>query len=437
MDAYIAICIALIFIDIALLYALSKMKKANKELSDKIIKLTGHMGSDSDLQIPEASDAQQARKLEILGRLAIGIAHDFNNVLQVINGQSELMLNKFSDQPEVIKNLHTVIIAGEKGASLARQLLVFSRKKETELKPVDVNDVIKPMKKMLERVIGENIRLNVQFNPRCSMVMADEVLIEEILMNLTVNARDAMLFGGNITIKIEDILPDKSVVARITEAEHINYLRLTIQDEGEGIPEEILGNIFDPFFTTKADDKGTGLGLATVYGITRQLGGFIDVVSKLGIGTTFHIYLPATDERRDMELNFPTEDEVCVNKDKNILILEDDAMVNKLINDVISCDGMNVYSVYDIAEATAVYEERKDELDLIISDIILPDGNGPEFVKGLIENGMDLPFILISGYTEDKLQVEKIIDKEHYFLHKPFTVPDLRNTVNKALSQSD
>ncbi len=434
MDAYIAICIALVLIDIALLYALSKMKKANIELSDKIIKLTGQMGSEPDLKIPEASDAQQARKLEILGRLAIGIAHDFNNVLQVINGQSELMLHKFSQYPDVVKNLQTVIIAGEKGASLARQLLVFSRKKETELKPVDVNAVIKPMKKMLERVIGENIHLNVNFNPRCSKILADEVLIEEILMNLTVNARDAMLFGGSISIKIEDVIPDSTTISRITEAENKTYLRLSVQDEGEGIPKEIIKDIFDPFFTTKTDDKGTGLGLATVYGITRQLGGFIDVNSKLGIGTTFYIYLPASDLELEVITEAPIEEETYSNSGKSVLVLEDDAMVNRLIHDVIVNEGINVYSVYDIEEAKAVYQERKEELDLIVSDIILPDGNGPEFVKSLIDEGMTIPFILISGYTEDKMQVERIIDKEHYFLHKPFTVPDLRKTVNKALS---
>jgi signal transduction histidine kinase/CheY-like chemotaxis protein len=434
MDAYIFICVFLILIDIALLYALSKMKRINRELGEKILKLTSHLGIEGDLNLSKPKDDQQARKLEILGRLAIGIAHDFNNILQVINGQTELMLNKHVDNHEVANNLRTILIAGERGASLARQLLVFSRKKETELKPVDVNNVIKPMKKMLERVIGENIALDVHYKPRCSMIMADEVLIEEILMNLAVNARDAMLFGGRIAIRLEDVTPDADLKAKVPEAETKQYLLLSVQDEGEGIPEDVLPHIFEPFFTTKSDNKGTGLGLATVYGITRQLGGFTTAESKLGIGTTFNIYIPSTSERRTDIPAIAAEMGDCKIEHKSILILEDDAMVNRLIYDVVKCKGVEVYSVYDIAEARDVYNDRKDELDLIISDIILPDGNGPEFIQSLITEGMEIPFILISGYTEDKMQVERIIEKDHYFLQKPFTVPALKTTVYKALS---
>jgi signal transduction histidine kinase/CheY-like chemotaxis protein len=434
MDAYIAISIALIFIDITLLYALSKMKRINRDLEEKIIKLTSHLGIDSGINLSKPDDDQQARKLEIIGRLAIGIAHDFNNILQVINGQTELMLNKHSEDSDIVGNLRTILIAGERGASLARQLLVFTRKKETELKPVDINNVIKPMKRMLERVIGENIALDVHFNPRCSMVMADEVLIEEIIMNLTVNARDAMLFGGRITVQMEDVTPDSDLFAKYPEAEPRQYLKLSVQDEGEGIPEDVIPHIFEPFFTTKAENKGTGLGLATVYGITRQLGGFIQVKSKLGIGTTFHIYLPSTEERRTETESTPEVFEECEIKHKKILILEDDAMVNRLIYDVIKCKDVDVYSVYDLAEARDVWKDRKDEIDLIIADIILPDGNGPELIKEFIDGGMTIPFIFISGYTEDKMQVSRIINKEHFFLQKPFTVPQLKITVSKALA---
>ena len=373
----------------------------------------------------------QARKMEAIGQLAGGIAHDFNNLLTVIHGNVQLVLMDESQLNEENRQcLKQVIDATERAGNLTRQLLAFGRKQAIQFQPLNLNDVIGNFTKMLKRVIGEHIVLQCCYAEDLPSVDADVGMIEQILINLIVNARDAMPQGGSIVITTEAISLDVSRVDSHPEAQPGEFVCITVGDTGMGIYPEYLPRIFEPFFTTKEAGKGTGLGLATVYGIVKQHQGWIEVSSQLGSGTTFKIFLPAGAPGVKQKLVPQMKASPAVGHEK-ILLVEDDADVRMVARDVLEASGYQIWEASNGLEALNVWKTNASQIDLLLTDVIMPGGlNGRELSDQLRRERPGLKVILMTGYSPD-LMVK--IQPQSHILTKPFSMEGLTETVRNCL----
>ena len=373
----------------------------------------------------------QARKMEAIGQLAGGIAHDFNNLLIVIHGNVQLVLMDESQLKEENRQcLKQVIDATERAGNLTRQLLAFGRKQVIQFQPLNLNDVIGNFTKMLKRVIGEHIVLQCCYAEDLPSVDADIGMIEQILINLIVNARDAMPQGGSIVITTEAISIDASRVDSHPEAQPGEFVCITVGDTGTGIYPEYLPRIFEPFFTTKEAGKGTGLGLATVYGIVKQHQGWIEVSSQLGSGTTFKIFLPAGAPGVKQKLVPQMKASPAVGHEK-ILLVEDDADVRMVARDVLEASGYQIWEASNGLEALNVWKTNASQIDLLLTDVIMPGGlNGRELSDRLRRERPGLKVILMTGYSPD-LMVK--IQPQSHILTKPFSMEGLTETVRNCL----
>ncbi len=373
----------------------------------------------------------QAQKLEAIGHLAGGVAHDFNNLLTVIHANTQLVLMDEGQLNEENRQcLQQVTEATERAANLTRQLLAFGRKQDIQFQPVNLNQVINNFTKMLNRVIGEHITLRCRYAEDLPPANGDVSMLEQVLINLIVNARDAMPDGGSIVITTEAVRVGASQVAIHPEAHPGKFVCMTVADTGAGIHPEHLSRIFEPFFTTKDAGKGTGLGLSTVHGIVKQHGGWIEVSSQLGSGTTFKIFLPAGTFGAAEKSPQPTEARVVGGNEK-ILLVEDDADVRMVARDVLEVSGYHIWEAANGQEALNVWQHNAAKVDLLLTDIIMPGGlNGRELADRLRGERPGLKVILMSGYSADR--VEKIQSQNH-ILHKPFSLESLTETVRKCL----
>ena len=373
----------------------------------------------------------QARKMEAIGQLAGGIAHDFNNLLTVIHGNVQLVLMDESQLKEENRQcLKQVIDATERAGNLTRQLLAFGRKQVIQFQPLNLNDVIGNFTKMLKRVIGEHVVLQCCYAEDLPSVDADIGMIEQILINLIVNARDAMPQGGSIVITTEAISIDASRVDSHPEAQPGEFVCITVGDTGTGIYPEYLPRIFEPFFTTKEAGKGTGLGLATVYGIVKQHQGWIEVSSQLGSGTTFKIFLPAGAPGVKQKLVPQMKASPAVGHEK-ILLVEDDADVRMVARDVLEASGYQIWEASNGLEALNVWKTNASQIDLLLTDVIMPGGlNGRELSDRLRRERPGLKVILMTGYSPD-LMVK--IQPQSHILTKPFSMEGLTETVRNCL----
>jgi len=373
----------------------------------------------------------QARKMEAIGQLAGGIAHDFNNLLTVIHGNVQLVLMDESQLKEENRQcLKQVIDATERAGNLTRQLLAFGRKQVIQFQPLNLNDVIGNFTKMLKRVIGEHVVLQCCYAEDLPSVDADIGMIEQILINLIVNARDAMPQGGSIVITTEAISIDVSRVDSHPEAQPGEFVCITVADTGMGIYPEYLPRIFEPFFTTKEAGKGTGLGLATVYGIVKQHQGWIEVSSQLGSGTTFKIFLPAGAPGVKQKLVPQMKASPAVGHEK-ILLVEDDADVRMVARDVLEASGYQIWEASNGLEALNVWKTNASQIDLLLTDVIMPGGlNGRELSDRLRRERPGLKVILMTGYSPD-LMVK--IQPQSHILTKPFSMEGLTETVRNCL----
>ena len=307
---------------------------------------------------------QQAQKMEAVGTLAGGIAHDFNNLLQAINGYTQLlMMEKTKDDPEY-KSLNEIFKSSSRAAELVRQLLLFSRKAEAVRKPVELNHEVEEARKILERTIPKMVNIEVHTGGRLSNLMADPVQIEQILLNLGKNAADAMPYGGKLIFETENITIDDEYCRNHLGAEPGNYVLLTVTDTGEGIDDETKEKIFEPFFTTKEFGKGTGLGLASVYGIVKEHGGYIMCYSEVGIGTTFKIYLPAMEEPKT-EPDIKVSDERPKGGTETILLVDDESSIRDFASQVLLKFGYSPLTAASGEEALEIYSNHRDEIDLV------------------------------------------------------------------------
>ncbi len=373
----------------------------------------------------------QAQKLESVGRLAGGIAHDFNNLLTVIIGYCELALQQGEKNNESFKYLKIISEAGKKAEALTGQLLAFSRKQTLEMKVVNLNTIIENFRKMLSRLIGEDIVLETKASTPVRNVLADPVQIDQILLNLAVNAKDAMPFGGRLTIETADTEIDEEYSVQHENAKPGSYVLMAVSDTGEGMSREVQEKIFEPFFTTKRVGIGTGLGLSTVYGIVKQHNGHIAVETKPGEGTIFKIFLPMT--QQDIEETRQEEPGDIPRGTETILVVDDDSHIRRLIVDVLEPLGYRLLEAASGEEALQVSDTFKETIDLLLTDVILPRMNGGELAERLKSERPDTKVIFMSGYTDDLTARHNVRGPGFGFIQKPLTPSKLGKTLREVL----
>ncbi|OQW61444.1 MAG: hypothetical protein BVN28_07200 [Nitrospira sp. ST-bin4] len=373
---------------------------------------------------------RQAQKLEAVGRLAGGLAHDFNNILTVIMGHSQVLLNDLPpDHPERGK-IEEMRKAGDRAAALIKQLLTFSRKQPAEPKVLDLNPVIGNFETMLRRLIGEDIELVLRASREPLRVKTDPAQLEQIVMNLVVNARDAMPKGGTLIIETASVEIDRTPVYHLRPLPPGAYVKLSVSDTGCGISPDVQAHIFEPFFTTKEEGKGTGLGLSTVFGIVTQSGGGLDVSSAIGQGTRFDIYLPKIIEEADRVVGTEVTPSSTTGHE-TILLVEDDTGVRSLIRDELRKLGYRVFEAKHGLEACLVGTQQIGRLQLLLTDVVMPGMNGPELAQHLRVIKPELKILFISGYTDDVGLGAG--DPACGYLQKPFTPEALARAIRELL----
>ncbi|MFH1314364.1 MAG: PAS domain S-box protein [Candidatus Eisenbacteria bacterium] len=378
----------------------------------------------------------QAQKMEAVGALAGGVAHDFNNLLATILGYSDLAMRKLDEQDAVYDDIKQIADAGSSAADLTRQLLLFSRQQPIKASILDLNDIVGNMIRMLERLIGEDVRISAALEPDLGPISGDRGNLEQVIMNLALNARDAMPDGGEITITTDNVLLTEDQCAVRKDMEPGRYVRMSVSDNGTGMDEATAQRIFEPFFTTKEAGRGTGLGLSVVYGIVKQHGGRIDVSSRPGEGTTFNVYLKSLPAE-----SRPESPETITHADyrgsgERILIVEDDDQLRGLAGRMLSEHGYRVIDAANAEDAVDTFVKEGEDLDLVFSDVVLPDMTGLQLVDRLLGIRSDLRVLLSSGYADDKAQRSVISERGFRFLPKPHTLVDLLRAVKVALESS-
>jgi two-component system, cell cycle sensor histidine kinase and response regulator CckA len=375
---------------------------------------------------------RQAQKLEAIGRLAGGVAHDFNNLMMVILGQTELLLRRLPPDSALRAKATSILIAGERAASLTRQLLAFSRKQVLEPQALELNNVVTEVSQMLHRLIGEDIQLITVLDPAIDPVKVDRGQIEQVLMNLVINARDAMPTRGTLTIETANVELDQTYAHRHVGVEPGSYVMLAVRDTGCGMDEETQSHIFEPFFTTKETGKGTGLGLSTVYGIVKQSGGNIAVSSEPEKGTTFHIYLPkvSAGEREPQSLETET---LLAQGRETILLVEDSEMVRQTAREILEVCGYRVLEARSGDEALRICGEHQGPIDLLVTDVVMPEMSGRELAEQIKTRRSEIGILYISGYTDDAVTRHGGLSEGEAFLQKPFTIEDMAEKVRSAL----
>jgi PAS domain S-box-containing protein len=374
---------------------------------------------------------RQAQKMEAVGRLAGGVAHDFNNLLMVISGYAEVMLAKLNLEDPLHEKARSIQQASDRATTLTRQLLAFSRKQLLELKVVDVNAIVSDMERLLQPLIGENVELTTRLAPDAGHTRADAGQLEQVLMNLVVNAKDAMPNGGKITVQTQNVTLDEDHRRGQTFIRPGNYLMLSVSDNGTGMDKETQSRIFEPFFTTKEKGKGTGLGLSTVYGIVKQTGGYVIVQSEEGRGTTFHIYLPRVEE--PAEKHAVPVARAAAGGTETVLLVEDEESVRQLVRETLTTKGYSVVEAENGEAGLAAATNHKGKIDLVITDVVMPGMGGRELVHQLSLARPETKVLYLSGYTEDAIVSEGTIEKGTAFLQKPFTLQALSRKVREVL----
>jgi PAS domain S-box-containing protein len=415
-----------------------------KLLSDergKVRYVVGVSRDITELKRAEAEKAKiedqlrQAQKLESVGRLAAGVAHDFNNLLTVINGYSRLLLGSLKAGDSLRDSLEEIHKAGERAAGLTQQLLAFSRKQILQPRVLDLNRVVEEMRPMLDRLMGENVEVCVQLHAEAATIRADPNQLEQVLMNLAVNSRDAMPDGGRFSIETGFVEWTEGQVQLRPGAQAGPYVMLAVSDTGVGMNQETLGHLFEPFFTTKEVGKGTGLGLSTIHGIVEQSGGCVEAASELGRGTSFKIYMPRVVSAQ-ADSGKP-EAVPTIGGQETVLVVEDQAVVRRYAAAALKAYGYQVIEAENAAEALLVCERESGRIDLILTDVVMPGLSGREMADGLKQHRPGIKVLFMSGYTDDTVVHQGALENGTEFIQKPFTPDQLAIKVQEMLAAAD
>jgi PAS domain S-box-containing protein len=379
------------------------VEKAIAPLREGTGQITHFISTDRDISERRRLEAQlqQAGKMDAIGRLAGGVAHDFNNLLMVISAYAELMLDSLAAEHPLRHNAEQIMTASGRATALTRQLLAFGRKQMQTLQFLDLNSIIRDISKLLPRLIGEDIELVIVSGGELRRVKADPVQIEQVVMNLSANARDAMPRGGKLTIETTNVRLDDNYVQRHSIVPPGDYVLLTVTDSGEGIAPQHLSHIFEPFYTTKEAGKGTGLGLATVYGIVKQSGGFVWVYSEPGMGTTFKIYLPgAHPDSKDIPV-VKSMQTLYTSGYETLLLVEDEVTVRQATLEFLTLQGYSVLEAKNGEDALMVAREYSETIDLMITDVIMPRMGGAKLAERIAVERPSMKVLFVSGYAEN------------------------------------
>ena len=423
----------------------ARVAAANQELESRVRQRTEDLATrhadlraETDLRLQVEQERgeleqryQQAQRMESIGRLAGGIAHDFNNLLMVINTCAEWIIDELRDGDPLKADVEEIADAGTRAADLTRQLLAFSRKQVLEPVVLDLNEVVRSLERMLLRIIGEDVDLQTELADDLGLVCADQGQIEQVLMNLAVNARDAMPAGGQLLIRTGEVELDDGFVATHPGAVVGAHVMVEVRDDGHGMTREVVEQIFEPFFTTKEKGRGTGLGLATVYGIVKQSEGSIWVDSTPSGGSTFTILLPRIEAERSapQQSRGPVE----LRGHESVLVVEDEAAVRNVTRRMLESAGYRVTTATNGGEALLVAEDPEAEIDLILTDVVMPNMSGPRLARRIAEIRPGLKVLFMSGYTDESAAELSALDSEAKLITKPFSTKSLLRSVRQAL----
>lgn len=379
----------------------------------------------------------QAQKMELIGRMVGGIAHDFNNNLQAILGFADIAMDDHADSKRLKEYLSEILKAGESASALTRQLLAFSRRQVLSKQPVEMNVMLAEMLNMIDRTVSENVVIDWQPNASTRYVNGDRHLLEQVMLNLVVNARDAMPEGGRLSIKLSDVELSDDDLAMHPDARTGRFIRLTVTDTGIGIPVDIRSKIFEPFFTTKPASQGTGLGLSMVYGIIKQHEGWVSVYSEVDKGTEFHLYIPLSDHEVE-EVADPTivrsDDPIFKGQGERILVVEDEAGILDLIQRILSNAGYEVVAAATAEDGIHCFERDQGRFDMVISDVVLPGKSGFDMVEHLQSDNPNLKVLLISGYSDERTRWSNIQQNGWRYLPKSVNRRVLLSTLREVLT---
>ncbi len=374
----------------------------------------------------------QSQKMEAVGRLAGGVAHDFNNQLMVILNIAEILKHKLGADHPHTRDLNLILSSAEKSAALTRQLLTFSRKQVFEPRVTDPNELVEGLREMLGRVIEEDVRLTFNLTPELGYINVDPGQLEHAIVNLAVNARDAMPRGGGLTIETDNLRVDGECAAGYPSLEPGSYVVISVSDTGIGMDNETKAHVFEPFFTTK--DKGTGLGLSSVFGFVKQSGGEIMVYSEPGVGTTMKLLFPRLDNSGDSEKSSSAEQSLA-DRSETVLVAEDEDDVRDLIRLILEQGGYKAITAASGREAIEVFAESKGEIDLLVTDMIMSDMNGKDLAERLAEEGSRAPVVYLSGYPEEFISYHGVLKPGIHFIQKPFSAESLLKNIRQALDR--
>jgi two-component system cell cycle sensor histidine kinase/response regulator CckA len=389
---------------------------------------------DTTARIELEAQLRQAQKMDAVGRLAGGVAHDFNNLLTVIGAHSALLLESLQPENALREDAEAIQQAGIRAAGLTRQLLAFSRKQILKPTVLDLNVIVEDTRKLLARLLGEDIHIVTELAPQVVSVVADATQLSQVLMNLAVNARDAMPAGGTLTIRTRIVTVDASEHRGLMRSAAGEYALLEVSDTGIGMDATVQARLFEPFFTTKEPGQGTGLGLATVYGIVKQSAGYVLVESTPKQGTTFRVYLPTTTEvTSGMEQELLAAENAAVHGIETVLLVEDEKQVREIASRILRRHGYDVLLAASGAEALAISAAYASTIHLVISDAVMPGMTGAEVVQRLQALRPGLKALFMSGYTDDEILRRGIVSSTAAFIQKPFTLADFARAAREAL----
>lgn len=380
---------------------------------------------------------RQAQKMEAIGRLAGGIAHDFNNILTSVIGYSDISLRRLSENDPLHRNIREIRKSADRAAKLTHQLLAYSRKQILQPTLLDLNEIVFELDKMMRRVIGEDVLLKIELNEGLGKIKADRGQVEQVLMNLVVNARDAMPKGGEVLITTKNVVVHEPMFFKTFSVPPDKYVLLQVSDTGHGMSEEVKQKIFDPFFTTKEVGKGTGLGLATVYGIIKQSDGYIIVESELEKGTEFNIYMPLSEDKEKRVESEPASPAEAVHGMETILLVEDDEAVRMMTREVLESSGYQVLSPINCDEAIDFCQKYRGTIHLLLTDVVMPKINGRELAERLTQMRPKMKVLYMSGYTDAEIVDHGVLENDVKFIQKPYTIDALTRIIRELLDVYD